>query len=162
MLDVPGGHWEGLEGLGATVLAELHPGAERQVRKAALQFSNAIKLTLTGKRHGRTYKVSKRGPLHVASAPGEPPAVLFDNLRASVGYSEPVWGVQGENLTVSCEVGVGLGQAKGLAIDPSRTYARRLELGGIDKHGVMIEARPYIAPTEDRMRATLDATLEIL
>jgi len=150
--------WTGLETIEAeALLEELRPKAERAVVAAGIYFSGAIKRTLTGTRSGRAYRVSKRGPLHIASAPGEPPAVLFGNLRNSIGYSPPSW----EDWTVTVEVGVGLGQPpKGPAKDPETTYARRLEWGGVDVRGVRILARPYMEPTRLREQARVEQILE--
>lgn len=155
MITAVTGHWEGLDGLGEEALQELRPEAEHNVLRAAIHLVNAIKVTLTGERSGRTYKVSKTGRLHVASAPGEPPAVLYGNLRNSIGMSAIRW----EGMTVTVEVGVGLG-AKAGNVDPERTYARRLELGGLDSRGVRILPRPYIEPTVVREEQALNALLE--
>ena len=157
MLDVTG-FWSGLEDLAEDALADTRPRAERCVRAVAVMFSGEIKRTLVGRRTGRPYKVSKKGKLHIASAPGEPPAKLFGNLGGSIGYSPPTWTDGG--MVVWSEVGVGLGQAPKLEVDPARTYARRLEFGGMDSRGIMIEARPYLAPTEERVRGAIDAILE--
>lgn len=151
------GYWEGLEGLGEDALQELRPQAEHAVMRAVVHLTNAIKTTLTGQRTGRTYKISKTGRLHTASAPGEPPAVLYGNLRNSVGWSKPTW----DGLTVSAEAGVGLGtKPSGGLPDPEKTYARRLEFGGMDSRGVYIAPRPYMEPTVVREEAQLNVILE--
>jgi hypothetical protein len=150
------GKWEGLEGLDEQLLAELRPDAEAKVRRAAAHFSGQIKVTLTGQRTGRRYRVQGSRRNYAASAPGEPPAVMLGNLRNSVGFSEPTW----DGPAVSCEVGVGLGaRPAGGAQDPATTYARRLELGGVDRRGVRILPRPYIEPTWLREEQAIDAIL---
>lgn len=151
--------WRDLERLSAeSLLAEVRPLAVIAVRRGAVYLSGQVKITLSGGRTGRIYKVSKTGKWHVASSPGEAPAVLFDNLRTSVGNTEPEWSADG--LTCFSEVGPGIGQAKDLTVDPGRTYARRLEFGGVDSRGVMLEARPYMEPTVVRCEARVDAILE--
>lgn len=157
MLDVPSDKWEGLDGLGEEAMEELRPRAEAVVKAAGLYFAGEIKTTLTGARSGRTYKVSKTGQLHVASAPGEPPAVLMGALRNSIGSSEPVW----EGDAVSVEIGPGIGTTPGGGDqDPADSYARRMEMGGADSRGIMIEPRPYMAPTELRVTPVIDAMLK--
>jgi hypothetical protein len=154
------GHWEGLDGLGDEALNELRTSAEDAVRDAVVMLSGAIKETLSGARTGRAYRVSRTGRLHIASAPGEPPAVLYGNLRNSVGYSPPSWDATAASATVSAEVGVGLGQKPTMAVDPENTYARRMELGGVDSRGVRILPRPYMEPTMVRMEPRVDELLE--
>src|SRR5690554_2285919 len=89
MIAVESGKWEGLEELEESLLAEVRPGAAHSVKQAAMHMQNEVKKTLTGARSGRSYRVSKKGAVHIASAPGEPPAVLFGNLRNSVGHEGP-------------------------------------------------------------------------
>lgn len=151
-----GGHWENEEELGAdALLAEVRGPAVVAVRAAAIYFSSEVKRTLTGRRTGRAYVLGSR--VHIASAPGEPPAVLYGNLRNSVGYSEPRW----EGLVVTSEVGPGLGQAPAAgAPDPAKSYARRLELGGVDSRGVRILPRPYMEPTALRVAPVIEAMLK--
>lgn len=150
------GHWENLEQLPPELLDELKPKAELAVLQAVTYFSNELKLTLTGQRTGRVYRVSKRGPPHIASAPGEPPAVLTGALRNSVGFSRPVW----DGLTVEAEVGVGLGTKPKGGKDPFTSYARRLEFGGVDRRGIRILPRPYMEPTSIRVEPMIDQILQ--
>lgn len=75
-----------------TVKWELDPGthgvdavldaAEKALQHTVLALEGYIKAILTGLRHGRTYKRGRR--VHVASAPGEPPATDTGLLRNSV------------------------------------------------------------------------------
>ena len=146
MLEFKGGEWRNLERLAAdALLDELRPLAANAVRRVSVYLASEEKITLTGARHGRAYKVSKTGAMHIASAPGEPPAVLFDNLRGSVGATEPEWDVA--RVTVSSTVGPGIAQAPGLAVDPARAYARRLEWGGVDSRGVNCVGERFLSPS---------------
>lgn len=140
----PGGDWEGLEGLGDDAFRELRPRAAAAVRRAAISLTAGVQQTLTGARSGRVYKISKTGRLHVASAPGEPPAVLYGRLRQSITWTEPVW----DGNTVTAEVGTNV------------EYAARLEYGGIDRRGVRMLPRPYMEPTVLRMARTIAEILE--
>ena len=157
MIRVAAGPWTGLVGLGEEALRSLMPRAEGLLKEALVDFEGRVKRTLTGKRTGRPYKVSKTGRMHIASAPDEPPAVLTGALRNSVGHRGPLW----EAWAIAGEVGVGLGtKPDGGASDPAETYARRLELGGIDSRGVFIFRRPYLAPTAETFEPVLTRLFE--
>lgn len=156
MLGLGDSKWEGDIDLDAE-LRKMRPYAERAVVRAAVHLENEIKRTLTGGRSGRPYKVSKTGALHIASAPGEPPAVLFDNLRGSVGRGQVRWA----GWVVGILVGPGLGQKPtDGSPDPAKSYARRLEYGGSDSRGIVILPRPYIEPTVQREQARIDQILD--
>lgn len=144
MVIVPPGDWKGLDNLGDDEFRELRPRAEAAVRRAVIRLTGAVQQTLTGPRSGRVYVISKTGRVHVASAPGEPPAVLYGRLRQSIAWTEPEW----EGNTVTAEVGTNV------------EYARRLEFGGVDARGVRILPRPYFEPTVQRLSAELAAILE--
>jgi hypothetical protein len=137
------GQWIGITNLGINELNKLRVPAENAILRAMLHLENAVKRKLSGARSGRLYRVSKTGRLHQASAPGEPPAVLFGKLRQSITHIGPTW----EGFHVSGEVGTNL------------EYAARLEYGGVDSRGVQILPRPYLAPTvleeEDRLEQIL-------
>ena len=128
MISMNAGDWQGLEGMGEEMLREMKPKAERLMWKAGTKFQAALKLKLSGRRSGIPYPASKRGPAHVASAPGEPPAVWHGALRDSMGFSRPKW----VGWMVSMEVGSGLGVGGDGKESPA--YARRLEYGGISFH----------------------------
>lgn len=145
MIAFEAGRWEGVDGMGDELLAELRPKAEATVERVAMYFTGEVQKTLSGRRSGKPYRIGKRGRTHIASAPGEPPAVLTGRLRQSIGWSEPKW----EGDTVSSEVGTNV------------VYARRLEFGGIDSRGVKIEARPYWAPTILRIEPTVERMFEV-
>jgi hypothetical protein len=145
--------WENLDGLGEEILQELKGKGEGLMMTAGTLAVTEVKNTLTGTRTGRTYKVSKTGRLHTASAPGEPPAVLFGHLRNSVGHTRPVW----SGWEIGIEYGPGLGaNAEGIV----ETYSRRLEYGGGDSRGGMIQARPYMLPSADRLEPVLERLFE--
>jgi len=66
------------------VISDVEARTAKNAQQAALVAEAAIKRTLTGQRSGQEYKVSKTGRTHIASAPGEAPAVLSGDLRASI------------------------------------------------------------------------------
>lgn len=73
-----------------------------------------------------------RGPIHVASAPGEPPAVLFGKLRQSLAFR-----VENEGVLSGVVLRVGA----------NVPYAARLEFGSADGD---FEPRPFLRPTLKR------------
>ncbi len=157
MIDISKGEWEGLDDLAGELLREVKPMVELSLMKGGLMLEGTIKRMLTGARTGLPYKVSKTGALHIASAPGEPPAKLYGNLGGSVGHSEPVW----EGSEVSMDVGPGLGaKPKDGTADPGDAYARRMEYGGADKRGVMILPRPYMEPSAREAEPKMQALWE--
>jgi hypothetical protein len=147
--------WEGLDGMGEEALREIRPDVRRTLFQAGMLLQNTIKQTLTGRgRTGRLYKVSRKGRRHRASAPGEPPAVLYGALRNSVGHSNVEW----DGWEASMSVGPGLGTSpKDGSPDPGDAYARRLEYGGADNKGVMILPRPYMEPSVQKAEAPMNA-----
>lgn len=58
----------------------------RALRAAALVLEREIKIELSRPGGGRFYKRGKRGRMHQASAPGQPPAVDTGRLRNSIGH----------------------------------------------------------------------------
>lgn len=146
-------------GLAKQELDRLRPRVARGVADAAILFADALRETLTGARNGRVYyitKGSRKGTLapHVASAPGEPPAVMFGDLRRSVVPTSPP-DAEGRvkwsgRYAASVTVGVG---------GTGAPYARRLEYGGTDSRGVRILPRPYVAPTLVRERGAMRAAM---
>lgn len=136
----------GIEGLAKGLIDELRPRAERAVRDGAILLEAQVKHVLTGRRHGRPYRVSKTGRLHIASAPGEPPAVLYGRLRNSIAHTDPAW----DRDTVESETGTNV------------RYARRLEHGGRDRRGVYIAPRPYFRPAIEQAEPSIERRLERL
>ena len=162
MLRFDSTEWQGVDGLAEELILELRPAADRAMWAGGMRFQAELKKTLTGKRSGRSYvkpasaanlkqKRRKNPTRYTASAPGEPPASPTGNLRNSLGFSRPVW----RGGTLVMEVGSGLGVGGDGKKNPA--YARRLEFGGADRRGIMIEARPYMAPTALRMEPILDS-----
>ena len=155
MISFNASEWQGLEGMGEEMLREMKPKADRLMWKAGTEFQAALKAILTGKRSGKPYVVTKGGRIHIASAPGEPPALLWGNLRNSMGFSRPKWA----GWTISMEVGSGLGVRATGDVNPDE-YATRLEYGGYNSAGVYIARRPYMAPTEAKMEPVLQKLFE--
>ena len=154
MISFTSKQWEGLEGLDLELLRELKPKATRLMFDVGTRFQAELKTKLTGKRSGRMYKKPHSQATYIASAPGEAPASPTGALRNSMGFSKPKWA----GWTVSIEVGSGLGVGGEGKISPA--YARRMEFGGIDSRGVRIAARPYMAPTAEKMEPILARLFE--
>lgn len=152
---------QGIEGFAAGLVRETELDGVQAVKLAAVLFQNEVKLTLTGQRSGRLYRVpGTSGAVHQASAPGEPPAVLFGHLRNSIGHTDPVVKRGQAFVIITAEVGTGLGvgaQAVRNAEEDPRAYARRLELGGVDSRGVRILPRPYIRPAQEKVEPKIGA-----
>ena len=156
MIRVDASEWKGVEGFGEEILEDMKPKAEALMWNAGTRFQAELKTQLSGGRSGKTYKVSRTGKLHTASAPGESPAVMSGNLRNSMGFSRPKW----QGWMISMEVGSGLGVGADGKESPS--YARRMEYGGISFHPwpVRIEPRPYMAPVSLRMDPIIQRMFE--
>lgn len=153
------GRWENLHEADMESLLDeaMRPGM-RVMKEALVLFEGIIKRTLSGARSGRTYRVSKTGRLHVASAPGEPPAVLFGALRNSIGHDGPN---RKGRFAIEGEVGSGLGQPpRGGEVDASKAYARRMEFGGTDSRGIRIRPRPWLKPSEDKAIPRINALFD--
>lgn len=136
--------WVGADTVGKEEFEALRPGAEKAVFAAALYYEGAVKKTLTGSRSGRIYRIGRRGKVHQASAPGEPPASLTGKLRQSITHSDPQW--EGDNVWV--EVGSSL------------AYAAILEYGGVTWNGGRILPRPYMESTFLREEQNIYKILE--
>ncbi len=100
---------------------------------------------------GKEYK--RKGKIHTASAPGEPPAVDTGRLRASISSNWTGSGMAKGKVKSPAEADDGVGQpAKGLTgvVGSNVEYARRLELGfvGADSLGRIYNQlpRPYLRP----------------
>ncbi|MBK9316909.1 MAG: hypothetical protein IPM55_22085 [Acidobacteria bacterium] len=63
--------------------------ASRTIRTFVFDTVNRMKVSFAKAKSGRFYKVSKRGRLHQASAPGEAPAILTGFLANSILTSFP-------------------------------------------------------------------------
>lgn len=144
---VPDDEWTGLKGMAQRELEKLRATSEVAIDRAGLHLESAVKRTLGpdgGPRTGIVYIVSRSGPPHQASAPGEPPAVLFGALRQSITHSPPRW----EGWVVWTEIGSNV------------IYAARMEWGGIDSRGIRILPRPYFAPTILREEQAIENILD--
>jgi hypothetical protein len=124
---------EGWNDLIAELVAETRQAAFNAVYQGSQTMRTAVLRKLSGRRSGRTYRVPGTERTYTASAPGEAPAVMLDNLRPAVTATIPVMDAK----EVWSRVGVD-GQVV--------PYARRLELGGM-ANGVYLEKRPYLRPT---------------
>lgn len=129
------GEKEFVEGL----LDEALEDGRVEVDRVVVRIVNTAKRVLTGQRTGRLYKVSRTGRPHIASAPGEAPAVLTGRLRNSIaGEKARVRGTE-----VRAEWGTNV------------EYARRLENGGRNRDGSRFYPRPWVRPTEQQIRTGL-------
>lgn len=99
---------------------------KRRGYRASNEISSATQLVLTGKRHGRVYRQAHKK--HIASAPGEAPAVDTGNLRLSFGRMVTAIKDSGRKMTVHSSARSNV------------KYAGVLEEGRKDGH---IVARPY-------------------
>lgn len=121
----------------------------RELEATALEVESAQKVLLSQHGTGRTYDTTfwrdsqgrlRRGKArvpHQASAPGEPPAVDFGLLRASVGHI-----VATDETGLYAEVGSGANPAV-----PGVKYAIYLEQGTR-----FMEPRPWLAPSLDAVK----------
>lgn len=99
---------------------------KRRGYRASNEISSATQLVLTGKRHGRVYRQTHKK--HIASAPGEAPAVDTGNLRLSFGRMVTAIKDSSRKMTVHSSARSNV------------KYAGVLEEGRKDGH---IVARPY-------------------
>jgi hypothetical protein len=127
ILNDPDGFRKSAAGL-ERVMAEIAGGASPTARLAGLELVRAVKLELSQPGTGRTYKKGRHK--HVASAPGEPPAVDTGALRNSIDM-ETVGGV--------LRVGSGLKKAPGL------------EFGTVGDGG-HIAPRPFMRPALEKVK----------
>jgi phage gpG-like protein len=139
-----------LKGLGDELIGELREWAYHAVHDGGRMLQGEIVRTLRSSksRSGVAYQVSRTGQLHIASAAGEPPAVLTGRLANSIAAASPVW----EGDTVTSEVGTNV------------EYAARLEYGfrGRDTQGRMYYTapRPYMQPAVRKAAPAINARLE--
>lgn len=113
-------------------LTEVQNRQRKGLTAAGNQYLKLMAETLSNSpaRHGRKYVVTKGGRIHVASAPGEPPALLTGDLRRRRASR-----LGTDNGTQDLRMEFG----------SSVPYARRLELGG-----GAIEPRPAWGVTMER------------
>lgn len=111
---------------------ELRAELDKQLRiraEIALQIArNEILETLSGDRTGRVYRVPGTKRTYVASAPGEPPAVMLGHLRQEI-----LTEIQETDKEIIAAIGSPL------------PYSLRLELGD-DR----VKPRPWLRPSLQR------------
>ena len=93
--------------------------AGQRMTEACIHVQNKTKEKLSGKRSGRVYRVPGTKKTYVASAPGEPPAVMTGQLRSSIKYR-----IVGELRALKGEVGSELKKAPMLEFGTSKMAAR--------------------------------------
>lgn len=118
-----------------TVLEAGEEGGEKALQVIGLEGVNQVRKLLSRPGTGRTYR--RRGAVHVASAPGEPPAVDSGRLRSSYLYAT---GREGGFAMV--------------AIGTAVQYAPHLEYGTR-----RMAARPHLRPAIDRLRLMIGPTV---
>jgi hypothetical protein len=133
------------------LMAETRRDGEVAVKAAVVHLEAQTKITLTGDRAGRVYRVPGTQVDYVASAPGEAPASVTGTLRTAVQHTEPV----SSQTEISADVGVDLSRVP---------YARRLEFGGFHTapNGTMVRVapRPYLRSTFTREQFRVDRILQ--
>jgi hypothetical protein len=142
-----------------SVEEEMRPLMIVAVERGAVMLQNRIKRILTGARHGRWYKVPgtlrtslktrrttrSRGRMHRASAPGEPPAVLFGRLRNSIVHTP----AEARKFTRDGARVLVARSDVGVADHYPEDIARKLEFGGRNSDGSRFYARPFLRPGVD-------------
>lgn len=127
---------EGLSQLNAAIeglAASLNTATRAATAQASHLLEAEIKKTLSTTSHPR------RTP--TPSSPGEPPSLVTGTLRRSITVKGPH------------PLGLGRWEAQ---IGPTAVYGRIQELGGVTGRGgaTVLPARPYVAPTLQRLAAT--------
>lgn len=86
-IDVTG---DKVEGMGKKMLQKLRPAAARRVTKILDETYTGIVTEMRRPKHGRRYR-KRGGRIHIASAPGEAPAIDTAHLINSLYRSGPNW-----------------------------------------------------------------------
>jgi HK97 gp10 family phage protein len=119
---------------------------EKNLIAIGYQMENEIKMSFTTG-SGREYK--RGGKIHVASAPGDPPAVDTGRLRASISTNWSGGGERGED-----QVGDPGGERGGdvfkVVVGTNVKYAPFLEFGTS-----RMAARPFIRPIFEKYAANI-------
>lgn len=122
-------------------IENIAPNARQAIRQTFFEMGRTLQKKTSKdildkkSKTGRVYRVKSRSGRyrkHRSSAPGQTHANLSGDLRKSIG-----WKVYG---TDKMEFGYGITKFVGNA----SAYARRIEEGGSDSRGIMIEARPSL------------------
>ncbi len=128
----------GQPGLTFNVIGRIGPAVRRRLARIVAQTALAVEGDARGAmaeaKHGRSYR-RRGGRLHVASAPGEAPAIDTGALAGSVQA--------GEAGPLAWEVAVGA------------EYGAILEFGS--EH---IEPRPFLGPAVEAQREAFEAACE--
>jgi hypothetical protein len=119
----------GLEGLAGRLLS----AAEEKSKAEADAIADDIRAQMRASTGGRVYK-RPGGRIHIASRPGNPPAVDYENLIKSIDV-------------------VKTGRAS-WRVQTDSPYAHRLEFGGGN-----IEARPVWRPTARKHQASFKSAM---
>lgn len=101
--------------------SEIEKAKAKKAMEAAVHVRNKVVEKLSGNGTGRTYKVPGTGRTYTASSPGQPPAVLFGDLRQSIQF---------DAKDETAIVGSGLEKSKWLEFGTGR-----------------IAPRPFLKPT---------------
>ena len=130
---------------------EIPDSVTRELVIGANDIRNTIILSMRNTpKTGISYRRGKRGKAHIASSPGNPPAIDYGELVRSIMYD-----VDPGRLEV--EVGSEAGAP----------YAIFLEEGAEYKDGHVMEARPWLAPAvetneKDIVKRVGDAAFEVI
>lgn len=103
------------------------------VRKTTFDLEAHAKASMSGPKRGRAYK--RKGVVHIASAPGEAPAIDTGNLANSI-QARMVDDLTGE-------------------VDVAADYGPALEFGGKNA------ARPFMQPAADAVQPGFDKACEV-
>jgi len=124
-------------------LLKLELMTKRKIRHALFEVGQEhvkeIRASMAEKKSGRVYKIN--GASHIASAPGEAPAIRTMDLQRSVYYKVHGWNQ--------------------LEIGAKEAYARYLELGTFRGGIPLMEPRQFILPSiQDQSRNTYNTLLK--
>lgn len=125
--------WRGQE-----VLARRMAQIQRALTIAGVMMERDIKQRMTASHGGETYRSRGGRASHVASAPGDAPAVDIGELRRAVGYS-----IMRRPSEVVLKMGIKRGGGATAGGFPLEARASALEFGTDDGH---IAARPSFGP----------------
>jgi hypothetical protein len=116
-----------------SIIAQIDGRIDAVVRLAAFNIAERARTSMEGAKGGRIYRLPG-GQMHQASAPGEPPAILFGTLHGSIDLDFPK-----------------PGQAFVYTTDEKAPY---LEFGTI-----YMEPRPWLEPAAEAEREPFVAAM---
>ncbi len=114
----------------------LEQRAKQLVKDTALGILSDVRASMAESKSGREYKRNKQGRPHIASAPGEAPAIDTSTLANSINVE-----VDGLTATVGTNV----------------EYAMHLEFGT-----VKMEPRPFFVPAFEKAKPEFEQGLKQL